>query len=150
MVLPIIESLHIVIWISADIVQTILAASRSYYTINSTSFHIYWHYWDVIWFSEWQCRHHHHRILFMWQVSPIIAINPLVWELNMKVNSMLYIQHIKCLFQFSSFKIAAILPPSIPVPHKRLLSKINEKKNHHRIKSRRQQANIWNHFWQNI
>lgn len=61
-----------------------------------------------------------------------------------------YIQHIKCLFQFSSFKIADILLPSIPVSHKRLLSKINEKKNHHRIKSRRQQANIWNHFWQNI
>lgn len=89
-----------------------------------TSFHIYWYYWDVMWFSRevpilhhailryvfstpfWQCsqRAHTHMYLF-WHLFLCRKKVNWIWKSN-SVWFFLYIctcmEHIKCLFQFSS------------------------------------------------
>lgn len=81
-----------------------------------TSFHIYWHCWDVmcVFHVEWYCHH-----LYIWMYiftlytynthdtikdSPIIHSVTLNTELNMKSKfGGICFPHIKCLIQFSTF-----------------------------------------------
>lgn len=67
------------------------AATRTYYTLNSTSFHIYWYYWDVMWFScVWSGNAIDMYVrIYTWHMIPRLRLTHhsdlyVVGELNMK------------------------------------------------------------------